>query len=492
MSQMPTSSSWSLSGPQMGVWFAHELDASGSLYNVGECAEIRGRVDAAVMESAVRRVIGETDVLRIRLGYGQDGPWQELVDEIGFALHVVDVSGEADPVGAGFAWMREDYATPVNLPGGELWRIALVKAGEDHFFFYTRYHHTVIDGFSMALIMRRVAELYTALVEGGPCPVSPFGPLATLLEDDAAYRAGAHFEADQHFWRDRLAHWPETVTLSTHTEANPASSGRLRTTAYLPQADVDRLQDAAHRAGVRWSALLVGAACAYLHKTTGADDLTLGLVAAARPAHLRHIPGMLSNIVPLHLTAAPGTALSELARAASREVGEVLPHQRYRREDMRRDLRMADGAGKLSGLELNLFSFDYDFRFDGHPTTVHNLSIGPVEDLMITVYMQPDGARIYFDADSVRYTQAELVAHQRRFTRVLEAFASGDSQTPLGQIDLLDESDRTRLLSEWAAGQETPTSAQATLPGLFVAQVARTPDAVAVVGEDVRLSYREV
>ncbi|WP_185149035.1 non-ribosomal peptide synthetase [Streptomyces sp. Ag109_O5-1] len=488
-----STSSWSLSGPQMGIWFAHHLDPSAAVYNISECLEIHGPVDADVLETAVRRCVADSDVLRIRLGEDADGPYQWLADQAEFTLPVLDFSAEEDPAATAWAWMRVDSSTPVDLDKDDLWCFVLIKLADHRFFLYARQHHILMDGFGGALLWRRIADEYTALTAEGPGAENSFGRLRTLLEDDSAYRSSPEHERDRRFWQERLAGLADVVTLATRSESGSANE-RLRVTAHLPQPTFDALQRNAHRARTAWQALVVAAAATYLHRMTAADDLTLGMTVAARPAAMRNTPAATSNQVPLRFAVDPGMSLSQLACAALQEMRQALNHQRYRYETMRRDLRMIDDGQELFGLSVNIMSFDYDLCFGTQSTTAHNISMGPVENLALAVLERSDGSglTIVLDAHSGRYTQQDAAAHLERLVRILEFFASTDPQTKLGSIDLIGADERARLLSEWAAGQEAPTSAQATLPGLFAAQVACTPDAVAVVFEGVRLSYREV
>ena len=110
--------------------------------------------------------------------------------------------------------MKADLVRPFDLARGPLFGYALLKAAADQFYFYARYHHIVMDGFGSSLVARRVAEVYTDLVAGRYLSEGFFGGIASLLEEDATYRASEQFTRDRQFWLDYLADGPEPISLS--------------------------------------------------------------------------------------------------------------------------------------------------------------------------------------------------------------------------------------------------------------------------------------
>ena len=166
----------------------------------------------------------------------------------------------------------------------------------------------------------------------------------------------------------------------------------------------------------------------------------------------------------------------------------VIRHQRYNVANLRRDIGRADQ--RMFGPTINFMPFDYDLHFDGHPVTAHNLSNGPVDDLSIVLYDRLDSrdVRIDFDGNPALYSADKLAELHQRFLRLLGAVADPDHA--IGRLDILGAEERHTILREWNATARAVPGA--TLPELFAAQVARTPDADAVVFEDERLSYGEL
>ena len=136
------------------------------------------------------------------------------------------------------------------------------------------------------------------------------------------------------------------------------------------------------------------------------------------------------------------------------------------------------------------WSFDNSFDFAGGRATSHNLWLGPVEDLSISVYDRSDGnpLRIDFDANAALHSEADLAGYRQRFLRLLTAMA--EPERPIGALEILERSERETILRVW--NDTDRAIAPSMMPALLAAQAARTPDAVALVFEDRSLSYAEL
>jgi nonribosomal peptide synthetase DhbF len=479
-----------LSAAQLGIWFAQKIDSASPVYNIGQSTEIHGPVDPVLFNAAVTRALIDTEALRVHFIEEDDGPRQVIDPPSKSSISLLDVSSELDPQAAAEAWMKADLAKPVDLLHGPLFCFVLFKAAPDRFFWYQRGHHIVMDGFGGALFERRAADIYTALVNKLPCSENPFGSLAALLEEDASYRGSQRFARDQRYWLERLADRAEPVSLSGRPAAS--CSGFLRQTAYLSHSSAETLRSVAHSAGAGLPEIIVAATALYFHRLTSAQDLVLGLPVTGRLGTVaRSTPGMLSNVLPLRLKVHSGMSLAELMGQVAQQVRRAMLHQRYRMEDLLRDLGLLAHDRKLFATLANVMPFDYDLRVAGHHTTVRNLSNGPVEDLSIVVYDQSKSRelRIDFDANPALYSADELANHQQRFLRLLEAIAANPGQQ-IGRLELLELEERQRILVDWndTSYAVSPT----TLPALFEKHVERSPEATALVFERSVLTYAQL
>ncbi|HET6855590.1 MAG TPA: AMP-binding protein, partial [Streptomyces sp.] len=482
-----------LTAGQLSVWYGQRLAPESPGYQTGEYLEITGGFDAELFARALRRALSEVESIHLRFSQDADGTVSRHLDVTrDWPLHLVDVSHEADARAAAERWMWNE----LNLPGGlgrPLFTEALFKEAPDRHLWFHRIHHISVDGLSGSVIANRVAQVYNALLRGGSCEDGALAPMEVLVAAEAAYRACDDFPADAEYWRDALAGRPEAVTLSgRRPERNLLPA--VRHVERIEASEVAALKSAARGFRTSLSGLVIAASAAYLHRMTGADDIVIGMPAPGRTgAAQRAVPGMTSNILPVRLSLRPGTPLKDLFRQVSETVRGAMRHQRYRYEDIARDLRTAD-TGALFGPVVNVLSFDYGVGFGDCTVTPHSLSAGPVDDLNINVYDRAhDGSvELSFAANPASYTEEANRANARRFRSFLHWFAGASPDDLVGRAELLLPQERESLLGDWdEPGRRLPAEAR-SLVELFEAQVERAPDAVAVVFGEESLSYAEL
>ena len=482
-----------LSPAQRGIWFGQRLAPGNPMYNIAQYLDIVGPLRVAELRDAVRRTLTEAETLRAGFTDTEDGPAQYVRELGAWALPLIDFTGEDDPEAAARAWMASEFDSAVDPVTGELFRAALLRLGTERHFLYQRVHHLLVDGYGAALVVRRIAALYDALCAGEEAPAAQFAALRDVLAQDETYAASPRSGGDAAFWLARMSDRPAATTPSGSLA--PMSQTFAQRSGHLDAAGADALRRRARELGTSWSPLVVAAVAAYLHRVTGHTDVVLGFpVTARRTPVLRGTPAMVSNVLPLRLRVTAATTVAELVARASREIRDVLRHQRYPADSLRHDLRLPRGEA-LHGPTVNLLPLDERPGFGaGLTATNHNLSVGPVDDLSIVIQgISPEtGLRVDFNANPARYSAAELTAHHARFLRILRQ-ASATTDLRVGELDLLDAAETRQVLRTWNdTARPLPAADAATLPALFDAQVARTPDAPAVADDHATHTFAEL
>ncbi|MGS2806906.1 non-ribosomal peptide synthase/polyketide synthase [Nocardia sp. MW-W600-9] len=497
-----------LTPAQLGVWYAQLLDPDVPI-TIAQYVDITGELDAAVLQQVTAEAAHTYGSPLVRIGESDGVPYQ-VVDHsipIETELPLIDLRHHDDPVAAAHEWMRAEFGAPLDLLTDRLVAGAVLRVGEARWFWYLRGHHIVLDGYGAFTNSQRIAELYTARMLGTEAKAAAPGDLAELVEGEQRYRESTRFANDREHWAERIAGLDSPTSLDSRTA--PRAAINLVTGGRLSEKLVDRLETIAASDDSTISAVLLAAFAAYLGRLTDRPDAVLSLPVTARTtAVMRRSAGMLSNIVPLRLpTGAAGAATTwgELLRAARVEVAGALRHQRYRAEDIRRD---AEDDGRparraLFGPLANFMLFRSDLTLGTTTGRYRVLSTGPIEDLSLNVYYgDRDRVHVDFEANPHLYDADTLARHHSRFLGFLERLAAADLETAIGAIEVATELELQVSTKIWnatgfdvAAALTERAVPSATLPALFEAQVARTPDDVAVrmAGDAAAtLTYREL
>ncbi|GAA3945055.1 non-ribosomal peptide synthetase [Actinoplanes auranticolor] len=431
-----------LSAAQRGVWLAHQLDPTARRYSCAEYILVCGPLDPERFRAAWATLRDETDVLRISRIEDEDDLSQivEPPDGTADGLSIVDLSAATDVDAALHEAMQADLDRPVHLEQGGVSSFALFRMATDQWAFYYRIHHVFVDAYAVHQIGRRLAEIYSSPA-GGPPTGEAFQPLAVLGDEDAAYRASAAFIADRAYWTGRFADRPPVMRVGPALTV-PAPI-RPRQVVPLGADIITLLRDAAATIGTTWQMVFTAVFVAYLHRLTARQDVILGLpVSGRRSARARAVPGMVTNTVALRMRVDGESTLAGLTDAAAAEVGNALRHERFRVEDLFRELESERQEGGFLGPILNFMPYDRSLAFGPATASTHNLASGPTVDLTVSVRGVPGGdMSIVVEGNPGRHDQAGVRAHERRFTE-FAARLFADPDQPIGTVEVMTDAER--------------------------------------------------
>ncbi|WNV84491.1 non-ribosomal peptide synthetase [Umezawaea sp. Da 62-37] len=480
---MTAAASLPLSAGQAEIWFDEKFHGRGVAYNSAGYLDIRGPLDVDAFRAAARQLIVEAECTRTRY-VEVDGAPRQVVESLAEVPLVSLELGEA----AAVEWMAADLAKPFTLDDFPMFRLAVVELSDDRHFFYMCIHHLLCDGYSQVVFWRRLAEIYQALVEGRSAVEGQLPPLKELLDAEKAYTDSVWFQRDRDFWAARFDQAPDLPSLSQRAQTGTAVRGFLRRTAVVPAATAAELRDLARRSTSTWPAVVLSAVGVYTQRMTGVGDVLLTLPATARMgASMRAIPGMIANYLPLRVRVRPDATRAQLLAQTSRELAQVLKHQRYRVSRIRRGMGLSSEDRRPFGPFVNILPQQTEFALGSCGVTVNNLSTGLIEDLMITVVDAPDGGtEVHVNGNPELYTAQEVEDHLARFTAFLAAFATIADDVPLGRVDVVGAPERSGWLEEPGAFVD---GADADLVELVRAHAAAHPDALAVVEDDTATTY---
>ncbi|PPK63696.1 amino acid adenylation domain-containing protein [Actinokineospora auranticolor] len=460
--------SWELTRAQRGIWDAQRLEPDSPYYVVGDVLEIGGGgpVDVEALRAAIRATTEEADSLRLRVFTTPDGPRQEISAEPVPLPEVVDLRGAPDPVAAAHALVDSERRRVAEacreMVERPLFSHTVLRLTDREVWFTQLGHHLVFDGYTAAMLARRTAAHYTALVSGSLPAPSPFGRFADVVAADRAYLASERAAQDRAYWRARFTPLPDLDDIAGGTGL-PERTVTARTV--LPTADLNRLREVAESVGATWGEALIACYAAFLHRVLGRDDVVFALPLMCRFGSALRTPAMAVNVLPLRVKVFGGDGLAELTARVATAMREMRAHQRYRGEDLPRDLAVPGAGALLHGRGVNLKAFDLAIDFAGSTGTMRNVAGGPPEDMGLSVLPTGDGGVLLgFEVDARTHDQAGVDRRLDALCALIRGLTDSDAPV-VGRVELVGPEDLVALLDAWRV--EAVPGVPRDVPGLL-------------------------
>lgn len=476
---------------QPGIWMAERLSTLPGAWSVAHYVELRGALDTALLGKAIVAGLQQADTLSLRFEEQEGEVWQWVAAERTFAEPpIIDLRTTPDPHRAATERMQADLAQDLRVDGGNpLVCHQLLRVGDERWYWYQRYHHLLVDGFSFPAITRQIAAIYRAWQRGEATPESPFTSFAEVVDEYQRYAGSEAWQRDKAFWQAQRQALPAPASLSAAPLGGRAAGSDIWRMKLEMNADAFR-RLASHVPQCQPADLALALTTLWLGRLCNRMDYAAGFIFMRRMGSAALTStGPVLNVLPLAVHIDAQETLADLAMRLAAQLKKMRRHQRYDAEQIVRDSGKAAGDEPLFGPVLNVKVFDYQLDIDGVEAVTHTLATGPVNDLELALF--PDetgGLSLEILANKARYDEAELRRHMARLTALLVQFAA-DPTLRCGDAEMLSADELTRL----AAVNDTAVPLPATTLSALVADQARkTPDAPALADANWQFSYREM
>jgi amino acid adenylation domain-containing protein/non-ribosomal peptide synthase protein (TIGR01720 family) len=482
-SEEPVADILPLTPLQRGLLF-HATDTHGDrddVYAVQVELALAGRLNVDRLRGAVETLVKRHPHLTARFCEQFDEPFQVISAEPRMPWRYVELDagdGQDEQVQQVLAAER---AAVCDLAAQSPFRAALIRTAEDRHRFVLTNHHIVLDGWSTPILLQEIFAGYYGHRLAAATPYRRF--VTWLAERDIAAAHAA--------WREAFVDFDSPALVGP---AGRMELGERRVESHRVAENITAaLSELARSHHATVNTVLQSAWAQLLTSLTGHDDVAFGTAVSGRPADVAgadSMVGLLINTVPVRATINPHATVSDLLSQLQGFTNNTLEHQHLALSDIHR----ATGHDQL---------FDTLFVFENYPVDVGALS--GADGLAVTDFVAREQnhyplsvqavpgtellLRVEYDTDV--FSSADIESLIGRYT-VLLAAMTADPQRRLSSVDVLDAVEHSRL-DEWGncavlAQPETPVS----IPAVFGAQVARTPEAVAMTVGKSSWTYREL
>ena len=484
-----------LSYAQERQWFLWQLDPHSAAYHVPSALRLKGRLDPVALQRSFDALVARHESLRTHLK-PEDG---RVVQVIGAPASVEIAQVDVD-ASALRSQVEAYIAQPFDLTQGPLMRVWLLRVAADDHVLVLVQHHIISDGGSMQVMVDELVQLYAAFSQGEV----PKLPALPIQYADYAVWQRQWMEAGEKarqlaYWRDLLGGEQPVLELPLdHARPSQQSHRGASLDIHVPAARVTALRALAQREDMTLFMLLLASFQALLHRYSGQRDIRVGVPIANRNrVETERLIGFFVNTQVLKADIDGQQTVAQLLAQVKQRALEAQAHQDLPFEQL---VEALQPERNLSFNPLFQVLFNHQTQASGHDQAepLPGLQVSGLAwdghtaqfDLSLNTHESAEGLAASFTYATDLFEPATLARMAGHWLNLLDGMTQ-DTQQRIGQLPLLDDQEQQAVIHDWnATARDYPS--QRCVHQLIEAQVARTPDAPALVFGQQRLSYAQL
>ncbi|HTC94629.1 MAG TPA: amino acid adenylation domain-containing protein, partial [Terriglobales bacterium] len=487
-----------LSPMQRGMLFHSLYESDAGAYIEQVSCELKGSLGCDVFERAWQHTLRKHSVLRaFFLWQGLTEPVQVIPESVALRITQLDwreLSPAAQQVGLD-EYQQADRTRGFDLASPPLMRLTLVQLGEDRFQFIWTWSHLLMDGWCLPIVVEDVFAAYKTFTQGANVAVMKSANFA----DYVAWLATRDHGNAESFWRKFLAGFSTPTPLPFAKPGSQSQSPENHEYAEVRLGfDADftgRLQSFARSHQLTINTLVQGAWALLLGRLTGERDVVFGATLSGRPAELPGIENMVGvfiNTLPMRVQIAPDQGLIAFLRDIQSRQLELHEYEYSPLYDVK----------QWSEVPAAMPLFESILVFENYPV---DESLGGAReqlDIVNTRLFERTNYPLNVVAVPGRELQLAVLYDGCRFEQLsvhrmlqrMEVLIKGMVANPhasIVELPLQTAEEREQVVVGWNRNGSDYGREQ-TVQALFEEQVARSPEAEAVVYGEEKISYGEL
>lgn len=348
-----------------------------SVFNIPAAYRLKGTLDVVALEWSITRVVGRHEALRTTFPMVNGQYVQFISPSVSTKLEVIDLRNlpDEDRESEMRKLAREEAEQPFNLANGPLFRIRLLRLGDEDHLLLIIMHHIISDGWSMAVFFRDLAAFYEAFSNG--CPPS-------LPELPIQYADFAHWQRQvlrEKLMETQLVYWKKQLDGPLAPVEFPTSRTRVNELNFLTArksvsitGDLFRsLKKVSQKEESTLFITFLTALKILLYCYTGQEDVRVGtLVANRNRRETENLIGHFANTLIIRTRLSGASSLRQVARQVRDKALDSYTHQDLPFEALVRELEEEKNFNRDTLCQV-LFTYQ---TASLHPVKLPGLTVG--------------------------------------------------------------------------------------------------------------------
>ncbi|MBI1227883.1 MAG: amino acid adenylation domain-containing protein [Bacteroidetes bacterium] len=470
------------------------LEAS-KAYNIATEIRLEGEFDVAKIRAALQALVDRHEALRTV--FSADGMTMTILPNLEIEVPFVNVGDAPNPDEYLLDLHDEEAEQQFDLQHGPLVRFKIVQLEERVHLVFICVHHIICDGWSLGILTRELGEMYGSEVTPFEkvSPLSAPKQLSQYAAEQAELQHTDIFQKNEAYWLEQYKDGVPVFDFPTDFTRPPVKTynGAVEKISFDAELTAT-LRMTAAKQGSTFYVFMMAAYQAYLSRISGQNEFVIGIAAAGHnlPGNA-NLVGHAINMLPLHTNVPAEANFTDYLKTVRRQVLDAFDHQQFTFGALLKKLKTSRNASRntLVSIAFNLDSPLDDLKFGDLKASTRAIP-KHYETFDTFINLKPLGDQVDFEwnYNTDLFRQESIQLRLKEFEAFLKEII-GAALTHINQISLLPAIEK-ELLEKFGKGEKIDFWNGGNLDEYLEAQVARTPDKLAIVTENQTLSYREL
>ena len=479
-----------LTNPQKSIWYTEQFYEGTTVNNICVSGTLYGKIDEELLKQAINNVVKQNDSFRIHVIQEKNDVRQYIADYEKFNIDVEYINNESEVKQI----EKSEAKFKFNIIDSDLFKFKLAISKGNFACIILTVNHLIADSWSLGLVIQEIIKNYNALKNNEDFVPDTFSYL-DYIKSEKEYKNSKKFENDKTFWNQTFSTIPEQATI-------PCSINGVKNVSYnakrlgfeLDRDIVSKINSFCRENGISTFNFFMAVFSIYIGRVSNIDDFVIGTPILNRSNFKeKHTTGMFISTVPVRFDNINDVSFKSLAGSVATKLMGILRHQKYSYNSILEDIRSKNG--NIPNLYNILISYQITKAFDG--------SLGDYKtdwifnnycanDFNIHIYDINDTGSLIIDYDYLidKYSEDDVIdVHNRIINMINQVLDNNDINS--SDIDIVTPEEKDKILNVFN-NTNVDYPRDKTIVDLFEEQVEKTPDNIAVVFEDKKLTYKEL
>lgn len=478
-----------LTHAQKRIWYHEKINPGTSVYNIGGIVRMGGQLNLEVLREAIDYFVKKNDGLCLCFREQEEEITQYAKEFPPLQIALFDFSKGSEPEKDFEKWLEQEMAKPFVIERSPLFYFAAFKLSDYDQGFLTKFHHIVMDGWSVEIMANQIQDFYRRILKGEKIGSDVEHSYMVCIDKERNYLSSERFIKDRLFWGDRFKSIPPSIIPDLSFDF----SGR-RKTFPLEEKLSGEIKEYVGKRKCSLNTFFTALLLIYLKKTTQKEDLVVGMPVMNRAGkEERNTVGMLTSTLPFRMLLEDGITFDDLAEQVNREIFKCYKHMKYPYELLLQDLQLKkQGRDGLFEISINYYHTSLIKELGGLPMNVTEIYNGkqPYPIQWIIQEWSDNCFTFNFDYKVNLFTDKKIEEMYHRLVLLTRQVLEDSSRT-VGELRLLSNEEYNGFIYGFNATL-TDYPRGKTVCGFFEEQAEITPDKVAVSDGEQELKFCEL